>query len=115
MVVYASLAVSRQAFSGTGLAEYALILASVALVHCLLLAINALAAKMLQLKPADRNALILVVSQKTLPVSLAVLAGLGDDTGNAVIVCLMFHFFQLFVDSMLASLLRKDVTLTASW
>ncbi len=107
LVVYTSLAVSGHAFSGTDISEYALILFSVALIHCLLLGINAVAAKILRLNFADRNALILVVSQKTLPISLAVLAGLDGNTGNAVVVCLMLHFFQLFVDSMLASTLRK--------
>ena len=31
----------------------------------------------------------------------------NDRTGNGVIVCLMFHFFQLFFDSMLASFLAQ--------
>jgi sodium/bile acid cotransporter 7 len=106
LAVHASLAVSRDEFFSTGMSEYAAILVSVSLIHLLLLGGNAFAAKMLALNPADSRALIFVASQKTLPVSLAVLAGMGDDTGNAVIACLMFHFFQLFADSLLASYLR---------
>ena len=59
-----------------------------------------------KLNPENSKALLFVASQKTLPVSLAVLAGLHQETGNAVIVCLLFHFVQLFGDSILASRLR---------
>lgn len=107
LVVYGSLAVSKNEFSGLGHAEYALILASVSLLHLLLLAITAQAGKMLHLQPADHKALVFVASQKTLAIGLAVLTNIRYDTGSAIIVCLMFHFFQLFADSLLASHLRK--------
>lgn len=106
LVVYSSLAASRGEFSGISVQEYALILFSVAFIHLLLLAVNSLSARLLGLARPERKALILVASQKTFPVSLAVLTGLGQGTGNAVIVCLMFHFFQLLNDSLLASYLR---------
>ncbi len=51
--------------------------------------------------------MIFVTSQKTLAIALAVLANIQFETGNAIIVCLMFHFFQLFVDSFLASATRN--------
>ena len=107
LVVYGSLAVSKSEFSGLGVTEYAMILAGVSLLHLLLLAINAQAGKMLRLGPADHKALIFVASQKTLAIGLAVLANIQYDTGSAIIVCLMFHFFQLFADSFLASYLQK--------
>ena len=82
---------------------------SVSLIHLLLLGLNSLAAvKILQLNPEDAKALLFVASQKTLPVSLAVLTGLHQDTGNAIIVCLLFHFIQLLIDSALASRLRAS-------
>lgn len=107
LVVYGSLAVSRSEFSGLGVGEYAIILASVSLLHLLLLAINAQAGKMLRLRPADHKALVFVASQKTLAIGLAVLTNIKYDTGSAIIVCLMFHFFQLFADSFIASYLQK--------
>ncbi|MCI5160149.1 MAG: hypothetical protein D3906_17350, partial [Candidatus Electrothrix sp. AUS1_2] len=39
---------------------------------------------------------------------LAVLASLHQETGNAVIVCLLFHFVQLLIDSILVSSLRAS-------
>ncbi len=108
LVVYSSMASSRDAFSGLVLMDYARILAAVSLVHLLLLAINARVGKTLQLSAADNKALVFVTSQKTLAIALAVLANVQFNTGSAIIVCLMFHFFQLFVDSFLASYqLRK--------
>ncbi len=107
LVVYTSLSTSKSAFSGLGLMEYATILLAVALLHLLLLAINHQAGKLLHLPAPDRKALLFVASQKTLPISVAVLANIQFDTGSAIIVCLLFHFFQLFVDSFLASSLQK--------
>ncbi|WP_446008907.1 bile acid:sodium symporter [Candidatus Electrothrix sp.] len=109
LAVYISLAVSRQEFFHTNTGQYLAVFLSVSLVHVLLLVINNQAAKWLQLTPEDSKALLFVASQKTLPVSLAVLAGLSQDTGNAVIVCLLFHFTQLIIDSVLASRLRARV------
>jgi sodium/bile acid cotransporter 7 len=107
LVVYSALSLARHELYALGLGTYIQILCTVALVHGVLLLINAQGAKLLQLPPADGKALIFVASQKTFPVSLAVLAGLGGTPGNAVIVCLVFHFFQLFADSLLASFIRR--------
>ncbi|HID96986.1 MAG TPA: hypothetical protein EYP57_02185 [Thermodesulfobacteriaceae bacterium] len=92
---------------GLGIAEYALILGAVCLVHVLLLAINRQVGKMLRLPTADLKALVFVTSQKTLPISVAVLTGIEYDTGSAVIVLLMFHFMQIFMDSSIASYLHR--------
>jgi len=107
LVVYASLSVSKKAFSGLGATEYLLILAAVALLHAFLLILNAGAGKLLHLPPADRKALLFVTSQKTLPISIAVLTNIRFNTGSAIIVCLMFHFFQLVADSFLAAYLQN--------
>ncbi len=107
LVVYSSLAVSKGSFAGISATEYTMILTVVALLHILLLLINGQAGRMLRLSQADRKALVFVASQKTLPISLAVLANIKFDTGNALIVCLIFHFFQLFLDSFLAGYWRR--------
>jgi sodium/bile acid cotransporter 7 len=108
LAVYISLAVSRQEFFRTDGGQYLAVVFSVSLIHFLLLAMNNLAGKLLKLNAEDSKALLFVASQKTLPVSLAVLAGLRQDTGNAVIVCLLFHFIQLLIDSALASRFRQQ-------
>lgn len=107
LAVYISSAVSRQEFFQSDAGEYLAVLFSVSLIHLLLLGLNALTAKILRLNPEDSKTLLFVASQKTLPVSLAVLAGLHQETGNAVIVCLLFHFIQLLIDSILAARLGR--------
>jgi solute carrier family 10 (sodium/bile acid cotransporter), member 7 len=107
LIVYSSLATSRAAFAGLTPSDYMTILAGVACVHLLLLGINAQAGKTLKLSAADSKAMLFVTSQKTMALALAVLANVNFDTGNAIIVCLMFHFFQLFVDSFLATAIQK--------
>lgn len=108
LVVYSSLAVSKGSFLDLGAGEYALILAAVALLHLLLLVINNQVGKKLDLPIPERKALVFVTSQKTLAMGLAVLAGITINTGSAIIVCLIFHFFQLFADSFLAGWWQKN-------
>jgi solute carrier family 10 (sodium/bile acid cotransporter), member 7 len=107
LIVYSSLATSKAAFTELTLSDYMTILAGVACVHLLLLAVSAQSGKILELSTADFKAMLFVTSQKTLAIALAVLTSVTFDTGNAIIVCLMFHFFQLFVDSFLASAIQK--------
>lgn len=107
LMVYSSASTSRDAFTGLTITDYSLIFAAVALVHLLLLVINNLAGRRLKLSSADNKALLFVSSQKTLAIALAVLANINFETGSAIIVCLAFHFFQLFVDSALAAFLQK--------
>ncbi|MBL4901541.1 MAG: bile acid:sodium symporter [Desulfocapsa sp.] len=107
LIVYASISTSKYALLRLEPKDYMLILAGVTSVHILLLAINTYAGKILQLSPVDNKAMIFVTSQKTMALALAVLANIQFDTGNAIIVCLMFHFFQLFFDSFLASAMNR--------
>ena len=48
-------------------------------------------------------ALLFTASQKTLPIALGVLAMIGQTVGAAIVACIVFHFLQLLVDSMIAS------------
>jgi len=107
LVVYASLSVSKNVFSDLDATEYAVIFTAVTLLHILLLASNTWAGKLLHLPRADQKALLFVASQKTLPISVAALTNIKFNTGSAIIVCLMFHFVQLFLDSFLAAYLQK--------
>lgn len=48
-------------------------------------------------------ALLFTASQKTLPVAIGVLAALNQPIGLAMVACIIFHFLQLFIDSLIAS------------
>jgi sodium/bile acid cotransporter 7 len=107
LVVYAALSVSKDVFTNLDATEYAVIFTAVTLLHMLLLVINTVAGRLLNLPVGDQKSLLFVASQKTLPISIAVLTNIKYDTGSAIIVCIMFHFAQLFLDSILAAYLQN--------
>jgi len=107
IIVYASISTSISALTKLGVMDYLTIFTGVASIHILLLCINAYAGKLLKLPSADQKAMLFVCSQKTMALAIAVLVSIKFDTGNAIIVCLMFHFFQLFFDSFLAAVIHK--------
>jgi sodium/bile acid cotransporter 7 len=53
-------------------------------------------------------ALLFTASQKTLPIALGVLAIMDRSVGSALVACIIFHFVQLFVDSIIASRMGRD-------
>eukprot|EP01060_Flectonema_neradi_P020319 TRINITY_DN27858_c0_g1_i1.p1 TRINITY_DN27858_c0_g1~~TRINITY_DN27858_c0_g1_i1.p1 ORF type:complete len:433 (+),score=81.05 TRINITY_DN27858_c0_g1_i1:39-1337(+) len=60
----------------------------------------------------QRRAVWLLASQKTLPVSMAVIAGLGDESGEQGLItlpCIIGHLSQLIIDSFVVSYwIKKD-------
>ncbi|KAL6125505.1 hypothetical protein ACLB2K_073562 [Fragaria x ananassa] len=96
------------------------------LLHLLLLAFNAVAVKSLAAvsggnqsefsKKENANAVLLVASQKTLPVMVAVVEQLGDalgESGLLVLPCVAAHLNQIILDSILVNhWRRKDLLLT---
>ena len=52
---------------------------------------------------SEWRALLFTASQKTLPVAIGTLAALKQPIGLAMVVCIVFHFLQLFLDSIIAS------------
>ncbi len=77
-------------------------------VHLTLMALSLLASLILKLEPAARLAMLFTISQKTLPVAVSVLTALNLDipVGEAVLVCVTFHFLMLFTDSLIAPKLK---------
>lgn len=77
-------------------------------VHLTLMALSLLASLILKLEPAARLAMLFTISQKTLPVAVSVLTALNLDIpiGEAVLVCVTFHFLMLFTDSLIAPKLK---------
>jgi len=103
LTVYAASAASRKLLYESTLHEILLLTAVAFLIHIILMLVAWLGGKILKLEAPELKALVFVSSQKTLPVSISVLAVLCDNPGMAIIPCLIFHFTQLFVDSVLAS------------
>ena len=63
----------------------------------------------MSLAAAERKAVLLLASQKTLPVAMTVLALIPDETiaadvkGLMAIPCITFHLGQIFVDAVIAT------------
>jgi len=75
-------------------------------IHLLYLLLNSGASRLLRLMPAARKAVVLLASQKTLPVALTVLAFLpvpAEVKGLVAIPCITSHLGQIFVDAVVAT------------
>ena len=78
-------------------------------IHALYLLLNGGACVLLQLEAAARKAVVLMASQKTLPVAMTVLAFLPDSAvspeqkGLLAIPCIVFHLGQIFMDAVIAT------------
>ena len=78
-------------------------------IHALYLLLNGGVCVLLRLEAAARRAVVLMTSQKTLPVAMTVLAFLPDSVvspeqkGLIAIPCIVFHLGQIFADAVLAT------------
>lgn len=90
------------------------------LLHLTLLVFNSIAVRSLSIisgggkstfsREENANALILVASQKTLPVMVAViepLCGAFGESGLLVLPCIATHLIQIIVDSFLVNFMRR--------
>ena len=79
------------------------------LIHILFLLLNDGASRLLRLQQEARKAVVLLASQKTLPVAVTVLELIPDDLLSAQVKCLVIipsitiHFGQNFLDALLAT------------
>ena len=114
LVVWASLSASANhvlSMSG-GLLFWALL--SALLVHGILLGLHYGLAKVSAFNLPETKSFVILGSQKTLPIALSVLTALHmNQVGPAILICLMFHFSQLLLDSWLASRWSKVESLAS--
>lgn len=80
-----------------------LVLIGAFLIHGALLLLCYLARYIYRPEQGEWLALLFTASQKTLPIALGVLALIEPTIGAAMVACIVFHFLQLFIDSMIAS------------
>ena len=78
-----------------------------AVVHLVYLAINyAVASSVLRLPTAERKAVVIVASQKTIPVAMTVLELLPDAVGAKGLVaipCILSHLVQILIDGVVVA------------
>ena len=103
LTVYAAASASHKLLYKCSFSEILLLTTAVFSIHAILMLIAWPGGKLLKLETPELKALIFISSQKTLPLSISVLALLCENPGAAIISCLLFHFTQLFVDSAIAA------------
>ncbi len=105
--VWMAMSDSVSVFHNLGLPLLLQIALAVLLVHLSLMVLNWWAGRLLGIGWQGQVAMALAGSQKTLPVAISVLAVLESPAGEALLVCVMFHFLTLFVDALIASRLPR--------
>ncbi len=90
-------------------AQLAGLLAAAVVLHLVFLAVNAGAAWALRLAERDRRAVVLLASQKTLPIAVAVVGNLDVEApGLLILPCVLSHVTQLFIDAAVAGRWRAQ-------
>eukprot|EP00892_Ulva_mutabilis_P004019 jgi/Ulvmu1/198/UM001_0202.1 len=106
-ILWQSISRAQAEIIGAPLAQVALLVLACAGAHSTLLLFNTACALLLRLPRADAVAVVIMTSQKTLPVSIAVIAFLPSETygrhGLLSIPCILGHILQIFLDSFLAA------------
>jgi solute carrier family 10 (sodium/bile acid cotransporter), member 7 len=100
---------SSQQLRQVALSNLALLVAAGVFIHVVYLLLNDGACRLLRMDIAARKAVVLLASQKTLPVAMTVLAFLPETAvpaatkGLIAIPCITFHLSQIFLDAFIAT------------
>ena len=104
--IWLSVSSSQQDLFSIQWSDLMLITIACVLIHTILLGFAWLCGGSLGLRIDEKKALMFVTSQKTLPAAISILTLLPVPIGLTLIPCILFHFLQLFIDSVLATRLR---------
>lgn len=108
LIVWQTLSRSRDILLDQKLTHIAIIIASGIAVHVLYLTWNYFATMVLHLPPREKRAVLIMASQKTLPVAVTVISFLDErtvgDHGLLTIPCLAAYLAQLLIDSVAVSI-----------
>jgi len=102
LLSYVSFSSGRASVLGSGWEVLAAVIAAVCAIHFGLLLLAALVTALCRFAPDERKAITFLSSQKTLPMAIGVLTALGYSGGPALLPCVLFHFCQILVDSVIA-------------
>ena len=103
ILVWMVISSSIESLKELDLLSVALMLISVLVVLGVLILLCHLSKYVCSIGNQDYIALLFTASGKTLPVAVGVLTVLDQPVGLALVTCIIFHFLQLFVSSIIAS------------
>ena len=106
-IVWQNLSTSRDTLLDQSAGNIALVVAAGVLLHLAFLSMNYVVVRLLGLDDREMKAVLLMSSQKTLPVSVTVISYLNEDEigdlGLITIPCIVGHISQLFIDAVIVS------------
>ena len=120
VVVVWSVASSKQSsFANAGFDLIGMALLIGFTMHMLLLGLVYAAARIQRISPGYKRSVVIIASQKTLPIAVAVLAIIeskvtANQLGLGMMVCVIWHFTQTIIDSLIAARWRKGMQLDES-
>ena len=106
--VWVSASASAGMLKGLDLGTLLLVLVGAFGIHVALLLLCWVSRYIYRPEHGEWLALLFTASQKTLPIALGVLALIDQTVGVAMVACIIFHFLQLFIDSMIASRMARN-------
>lgn len=111
-IVWLSLSHSRKELVSQQAHQIAALIVVCSVLHIVFLIFNLFCAFVIQLRQRELMAVVIMASQKTFPVCLAVISYLDPDqvgdVGLLTIPCIISHMSQLFIDSFLLSKWKCD-------
>ncbi|CAM9133738.1 unnamed protein product [Choristocarpus tenellus] len=117
LVVWQTLSRAQEDITSVPFEQILTVIAAGVILHLIFLAINwPVCNYILHLSRPEMKAVVMMASQKTLPVSVTVIAYLGSlgTVGLMTIPCIITHMAQLFLDAYLAAKWGDEVSEEAS-
>lgn len=102
LLVFIALSTAREHIVSIEFSQVSVLFLGVIVAHLLLLCAGAWLGGRVCHSIEDGIAFSLCCAQKTLPLAITVLAAVGLGDGFVLISCLMYYFFQLFIDNFAA-------------
>ena len=109
LAIWICMSISSSTLKEINLQTLILIVISVLFVHTILLIINYILGSYIKADLPDKKAIMFLGSQKTLPLAAFILTILPQINATALIVCIIFHFCQLLLDSIIASIMSSTL------
>ena len=107
LIAWMQLSKASAQILGTPASELWMVLLTAVSIHGTYLVFNWGGSRIMRFAESDRKAVIILCSQKTFPVAMAVISFLDPnfvpDNGLLIIPCLCSHFVQLFWDAIIAT------------
>ena len=119
VVVWAVASSKQSAFVGAGLPLIAMAVGVGVTMHLILLLCTFFSSRLLQLPPTYKRSVVIIASQKTLPIAVAVLTIIegqltADQLGLGMMICVIWHFGQTIIDSVIAAKWRQSLPTPSS-